>query len=118
MGLAASAKVLKAAAVWRLTGASAAGRTLVGAAASGDESAGTLAGVLLVRSGDRAVDLVATALASGGVDPALVDVLTSIGTPAARHSLESLSSSSDPQTAAAATTALRQLDEIDEHRRG
>ncbi|HEX9645180.1 MAG TPA: hypothetical protein VGC11_14410 [Acidimicrobiia bacterium] len=112
MGLAASAKVLGAAAVWRLTGVSAAGRTLVDAAASGDESAGALAGVLLVRSGDRAVDLVATALASGDVDPALVDVLTSIGTPAARHSLESLSSSSDPQTAAAAAAALRQLDEI------
>lgn len=112
MGLAASARVLAAGAVWRLTGAARAGTTLVEAADSTDESNQMLAGMLLVRAGDRSVDPVTSALISGKGSPQLVDVLTSIGSAHARRGLQSLTDQGGA-IGDAARQALRDLDQMD-----
>jgi len=112
MGIAASARVLAAGAVWRLTGATRAGTTLVEAAGSTDENSQMLAGMLLVRAGDRSVDAVTNALTSGEGSPQLVDVLTSIGSERARRGLESLTDRGGA-IGDAARQALRDLDQMD-----
>jgi hypothetical protein len=88
MGAVASAKLLAAGSAWRLTGLDAAGRSLVAALAGGAENEQTLAGILLVRAGDRSVPLITEAISAGATSAALVDVLASIGTDTARTALE------------------------------
>jgi hypothetical protein len=112
MGAAASAKLLAAGSAWRLTGLDAAGRSLVSALAGGAENEQTLAGILLVRAGDRSVPLITEAISAGATSAALVDVLASIGTETARTALERATRAPPPEVAAAAEQALRTLDEI------
>ncbi|MDF1595995.1 MAG: hypothetical protein P1T08_07860 [Acidimicrobiia bacterium] len=112
MGLAASARVLTAGAVWRLTGASRAGTVLIEAAGSTDENNQMLAGMLLVRAGDRSVDPVTNALTGGTGSPQLVDVLTSIGSARARRGLQSLTDQGGA-IGDAARQALCDLDQMD-----
>jgi hypothetical protein len=112
----AAAKVIGAATAWRLAGNAAAGRALLTAVTRGEETEQTLAAMMLVRAGDRSVPLVTDALLAGSADPTLVDVLASIGTDRARAALRTVSEAREPTVAApskaAATEALRTLDEI------
>jgi hypothetical protein len=116
VGAAASAKLIAIGAAWRLTGASAAGTALVTAVTTGDETERTLAGMLLVRAGDRSVPVVTDAILTGPAPADLVDVLVSIGTDDARAALLRVSQSPPPAvpatTSDAAAEALRTLDEI------
>lgn len=66
MKAAESAKLLAAGAIWRVTGAAAAGRSLIEGLASPDETARTIAGVLLVKAGSRSVDLIQEAIGKAG----------------------------------------------------
>ena len=113
MGVAGSVKLLAAGAAWRIAGLGAAGRTLVDAAADEVETEQTLAGMLLVKAGDRSVPLVANALAAGVTSLGLVDVLASIGTPEARGALGAIAVA-EGKVGAAAADAIRTLDEIGE----
>ena len=113
MSLVSSAKVAAASAVWRVTGLEAAGRVLVSSMASGDENEQTLAGMLLVRAGDRSVPLITEALVAGASATELVDVLASIGSDTARTGLERLSSAPNSEITDSAEKALKDLDEID-----
>lgn len=116
MGAAASARLLAAGAAWRLTGASAAGDALVAAVTTGGETERTLAGMLLVKAGDRSVPVVTDAIMAGPECADLVDVLVSIGTDDARAALVRVSQASPPAVPSAtrdsAAEALRILDEI------
>ncbi len=104
-----SIRVLAAGAVWRLTGARTAGNTLLDAVGSGDENEQTLAGMMLVRAGDRSVSLIEEARSMGAVSLPMVDVLTSIGSEEAERTLEELSKT-EGETGEAAQRALRDLD--------
>jgi hypothetical protein len=114
MGVAASAGVLAAGATWRLAGVPAAGRALVTAATTGRENERTLAGMLLVRAGDRSVPVVAAAILDGAGGRELPDVLASIGTDRARTALVTLSGTAGlaPPARAAAAAALATLDAV------
>jgi hypothetical protein len=113
---AASAKLLAMGAAWRLTGVSAAGDALVAAVTTGGETERTLAGMLLVKAGDRSVPVVTDAIMAGPERAELVDVLLSIGTDDARAALLRVSQAPPPAvppaTRDAAAEALRTLDEI------
>ena len=115
MGVASSARLLAAGSAWRVTGLDAAGRSLISAASHGDENDQTIAGIFLVKAGDRSVRLVGKALQ---VDPSLtlVDVLASIGTNDARAVLEGAANGQPSEIADAARQALQTLDEIDRRR--
>jgi|GEM_PF-1607496 len=112
MGLAASATVLAAGAAWRLVGLGAAGRALVANVSTGGETERTLAGMLLVRAGDRSVPVVVDAINAGATTPDLVDVLASIGTESARIALEGVARLPGADIGAAARQALQTLDEM------
>jgi hypothetical protein len=118
----ASARLLVVGVIWLLTGAAAAGRALTRAITDGGENERTLAGMLLVRAGDRSVPVVTEAILSGCGSPALIDVLASIGSEAARDALARVSRAAapavDPVVAAAAADALRTLDQVQGRERG
>jgi hypothetical protein len=114
MGAAASAGILAAGAAWRLAGVPAAGRALMAAVVSGGDNERTLAGMLLVRAGNRSVPLLTTAILNGATGRELPDVLASIGTDRARAELVRLSQEKavTPPVRAAAAEALATLDAI------
>lgn len=122
MSAAASARVLAIGTTWRLTGLPAAGRALVTAAAAAPTTEQALAGMLLVRAGDRSVPLVSEAIRTGRAPAGLVDVLASIDSDDARAALRRLSQAPPPhvprEASDAAATALRTLDEIRRQDRG
>jgi hypothetical protein len=111
MGAASSARLLAVGSAWRLTGLDAAGRTLVGAVSRGGESERALAGILLTRAGDRSVPLIAQSIAAGSAVPELVDVLASIGTPAARAAVTDAVRAPSPEVAAAAEQRRQEWDD-------
>ena len=110
MGTATSAALLAVGATWRLTGVPAAGRALVTAATTGDESDQVLAKMMLVKAGNRSVPIVTGTLLADPAATDLVEVLASIGTDEARDALRKLSHAAEHREAA--TEALRTLDEI------
>jgi hypothetical protein len=116
VGSAASARLLAVGATWRLTGFAAAGDALVMAVTTGGETERMLAGMLLVRAGDRSVPVVTEAISAGRGSAGLVDVLASIGTDDAREALLRVSQTPapavTPEARDAAAEALRMLDEI------
>ena len=111
-----SAKLLAVGAAWRLTGAGPAGRRLVRAARGGGETERSLAGMMLVQAGDRSVPVLVEAIMAGSGSAALVTVLGSIGTEAARDALARVCRAGPTSAAAAAAEALRTLEEIRNHR--
>ena len=112
MGFKSSARVLAAGAAWRVAGPEWAGRTLVHAFSHGDDDARTIAGMSLVRAGDRSLPLLEDAV-EVEPDPAdLIEVIASLGTDRAEAALERLIESDAPAVAEAAASALGTLHEI------
>ena len=112
MGFTSSARVLAAGAAWRVAGPEWAGRTLVQALGHGDDDARTIAGMSLVRAGDRSLPLLEDAVATEP-DPAdFIDVIASIVTDRAGAVLERLAQSDAPTGAEAAASALDAFHEI------
>jgi len=68
---------------WRATGVRRAGAVVARALASGDETNRTAAGMLLVKSGERALPLLRENLERGIAVPMTLEVLDDIGGPAA-----------------------------------
>ena len=112
MSTAGAARLLAVGATWRLTGAAPAGRALVGGLVEGDEAERAVAGIALTKAGDRSVPLLAAALTARADPRPVVDVLASIGTPAARSALRAAAETDSP-AADPAAQALRTLDDID-----
>ena len=93
--------------LWRL-GFPPAGRWLVQALVHGSEQTSTLAGMLLVKAGERSVHLVDRQLRSGVNHPKLVSVLSSLASPGAESVLSRLATAEGPLSAA----AHRSLDDL------
>ncbi len=112
MSAARSAKLLVTGSAWLVTGLGSAGRSLVTAVCDGDEDEQAVAGMLLVRGGDRSLALIEEGLAAGSGSPTLVDVLASIATAKARAALVRATQAPQPEIAVAAADALQTLDEL------
>jgi 2-oxo-4-hydroxy-4-carboxy--5-ureidoimidazoline (OHCU) decarboxylase len=107
MGVGSSAAVIAAGAMWRLAHPEWAGRALVKALGAEDENARTIAGMLLVKSGRRALPLLRSAMANREDLPMVLAVVGSIGDPSMAVDLKRLVDDRDPSVAAAARDALR-----------
>lgn len=90
-------------------GVEAAGRALVRALDSDDETVRTLAGMFLVQCGRRSVPLLRAELARGRHVPQILTMLGDIADPASVPELERYSASSDAEEARAASEALEVL---------
>jgi hypothetical protein len=101
-----SAKLFAANAAWRL-GSESAGRTPVRALASSDENNRVIAGMFLVRGGERAVPLLAEELQHPGNLPMLLRVMGDVAPEQFRSTLESYAGDEDPKVSRAARDALR-----------
>ena len=112
MSLGGSLKVIGAGLVFRSAGAEGAGYKLLDAFSSDDEQEKMLAGISLVKAGERSVDLIEKAGKTGRLTPDVVRLLADIGGPRARALLTELSARTGP-AAAAATESLQVLDQIE-----
>ena len=104
-----AARAFAAAAVWRTTGARSAGRTLIHGLASDDETVRTVAGMLLVQGGRRALPLLREAAARREGLPMVLSVLADVGGPEEAPLLHSFTTDPDPDVSAAARVALEAL---------
>lgn len=109
MKLGESARVFAAYGAWRLTGSPRASRALVNALASSDETNRTVAGVLLVRAGERSVPPLREALARGQAVPLALRLLGDIGACELTDEIGEYAKSEDPAIARAARDALQAL---------
>lgn len=109
MDLARSAGLLLSNAVWRATGLPAAGRTLVHALGSEDESVRTIAGMFLVQGGRKAEPLLREALDRRENLPLVLTILGDLGDPKFGPELQRFSRDPDPEVAKAARDALQVL---------
>jgi NCAIR mutase (PurE)-related protein len=109
MDLKAAARVLANQALFRATGWRRAGRALVAATESTDETVRTLAGMSLVKAGVSAVPLVEEALERGYNRPTLITILADIGDATVESEIEKYVLSADPPVAKAAQRALAVL---------
>jgi hypothetical protein len=112
MRLGESLKVIGAGLVFRATGAEGAGYALLEAFSGEDEQEKALAGISIVKAGERSVDLIGKARESGRLTPDVVRLLADIGGPRSRALLAEISGDEGP-LAAAATESLGLLDELD-----
>jgi hypothetical protein len=113
MDLGRSANLLRAGLVWRAFGSSGAGATLLDAVAGDDEQNRMLAGMSLVKAGDRSLDLIEQAHASGNATPQMARLVADIGGPRARPMLAEMTAEPGP-LADAASDSLDLLDRIDD----
>lgn len=103
------AAVFAQGALWRATGARAAGNALARAFASDDEMVRVLAGMFLVQGGRRAAPVIRDALARGAADPDLIAALADVGSADDEPLLRSYARSPDAEVATAAQEALEDL---------
>jgi hypothetical protein len=99
-------------AAWLLTGTDSLGRKLIDDVATGDEDTKTLAGMYLVKGGQKGRRLVVDALQKGAEEPELVTVLQSIGGPEAEAALADIAQHEGRPIAGQARRALNELVEI------
>lgn len=112
MSLGGSLKVIGAGVIFRTTGADGAGYTLLDAFSGDDEQEKTLAGISIVKAGEKSLDLIEKARVSGRLTPAVVRLLPDIGGGRARALLSRISADDGP-VADAAMESLDLLDEIE-----
>ena len=112
MSLGGSLKVIGAGLAFRSAGTEGAGYTLLDAFSGDDEQEKMLAGISLVKAGERSVDLIDKAAKTGRLTPDVVRLLADIGGPRSRDLLTELSGGAGP-VAAAATESLEVLDQIE-----
>jgi len=112
MNLGRSLNVIRAGMVWRAVGSDAAGAALIDAVSGDDEQVRTLAGMSLVKAGERSVGLIEQAYAEGRATPLMMRILTDIGGRSARDLLDDIALYNGP-LAEAAADSLALLDRID-----
>lgn len=108
-----SIKVIGAGIAWRTVGNQSAGKELLKAFRSDDEQSRNLAGISLVKAGDRSVDLIEKAKTRGRLTPELVRLLADIRGPKSEALLTELAAGKGP-LADAATESLELLEQIDQ----
>jgi len=112
VSLGGSLKVIGAGLAFRSAGTQGAGYKLLDAFAGDDEQEKMLAGISLVKAGERSVDLIEKAGETGRLTPGAVRLLADIGGPRSRALLTELSGQTGP-VGAAATESLQVLDQIE-----
>jgi hypothetical protein len=112
MGVGTSLKVIGAGVAWRTVGAESAGDALIESFLSGDEQERTLAGMSLVKAGERTVELIEKAKSDGSLNPSLVRLLADIGGTRSRALLGEIATG-EGRVASAAVESLDLLDQID-----
>lgn len=103
------AKAAASATTWRFTGLNVAGRALIHALASNDENVRVIAGMALVKGGNRALPLLRDALDSQSVLAMVITIIGDIGDPSALKDLEPYLNDGDLQVQKAARTACELL---------
>jgi Flp pilus assembly protein TadB len=112
VGLRSSLNVIGAGMGWRTVGLPSWGATLLRAFATGDEQDRMLAGMSLVKAGERSIDLIERAVASGTAPPSAVRLIADIGGERARASLREIAATPGAY-AGAAQEGLDQLARAD-----
>lgn len=115
MGVGSSLKVIGAGVAWRTVGIESAGEELLEAFTSDDEQDRTLAGISLVKAGERSIDLIEKAGSTGRLTPGLVRLLADIGGPRSRALLSEIAAGKGPVATAAmeSLVLLEQIDSLD-----
>ncbi len=98
---------------WRTVGSESAGYALLEAFSGDDEQEKMLAGISLVKAGERSIDLIAKAGKTGRLTPDVVRLLADIGGPRSRALLGELAGSAG-LVGTAATESLQVLDQIED----
>ena len=109
MRIAGAAGIFVVNAIWRVTGLRAAGRVLLRALGSGDETVRTLAGMFLVKAGSRSIPILEEAIKRRDNLPVVFTILGDIGDRRFITELHLFSEDRDPEVAQAARHALRML---------
>jgi hypothetical protein len=112
VSLGGSVKVIGAGLAWRTVGPDSAGYALLEAFSGDDEQEKMLAGISLVKAGERSIGLIEKAGKTGRLTPEVVRLLADIGGPRSRTLLTELSSSAGP-VGTAASESLQVLDQIE-----
>ena len=98
---------------WRTVGSDSAGYALLEAFSGDDEQEKMLAGISLVKAGERSIGLIEKADQTGRLTPEVVRLLADIGGPRSRALLGDLSGSAGP-VGTAARESLQVLDQIED----
>jgi radical SAM superfamily enzyme with C-terminal helix-hairpin-helix motif len=106
-------KVLLAGTAWRTFGSNDAGQTLLDAMSGGDEQDRMLAGMSLVKAGDRSIGLVQEAIASNRASPEIIRLLADLGGPKARSILNEVATGKPGELKDAAEQSLDLLNRIE-----
>lgn len=109
MSLGESLKVIGAGVAWRTFGSEAAGKTLLEAVAGDDEQERALAGMSIVKAGERSIALIENARVSGTLTPPVVRLLADIGGSRSRALLSEIAAEEGPLV----ETAVESLDLLD-----
>jgi hypothetical protein len=113
VSLGGSVKVIGAGLAWRTVGSESAGYALLDAFSGDDEQEKMLAGISLVKAGERSTDLIEKAAKTGRLTPDVVPLLADIGGPRSRALLNELSGEAGP-VATVARESLQVLDQIED----
>lgn len=115
MGVGSSLKVIGAGVAWRTVGIESAGEELLEAFTSDDEQDRTLAGISIVKAGERSIDLIEKAGSMGRLSPGLVRLLADIGGPRSKALLNEIAAGEGPVATAAMESLelLKQIDSLD-----
>lgn len=111
-GTSSSFKVFAAGATWRLFGSVRAGETLLDAVSGEDEQTRMLAGISLVKAGQRSLALIEEKIASGEATAPVIRLLPDIAGEEARGLLEQVAAGESGGKADAATESIELLDRI------
>ncbi|MBT8092758.1 MAG: hypothetical protein KJN77_06960 [Gammaproteobacteria bacterium] len=109
-----SLRILTAGASWRLLGSRRAADVLLEAMSSGDEKQRMLAGMSLVKAGQRSFKLIENKIEAGEATAPIVCLLPDIGGEQARSVLERVAGSASAELKQAAGECLDLLDRIEE----
>lgn len=113
MSVGSSLKVIGAGIAWRTFGSQSAGMALIETFTSDDEQDRTLAGISLVKAGERSIDLIESTRATGRLTPDLVRLLADIGGRQSKLLLSDLATGDGP-VADAAVESLELLEQIEQ----
>lgn len=107
-------RIMAAGTSWRLFGSQRAAEILVQAASGDDEQNRMLAGMSLVKAGQRSFDLIEDKLAAGRASATLVQLLPDIDAVRSREVLQRVLQGEPGEIAEMAKLCIDQLDRIDE----
>ena len=107
------ARVLIAGVAWRTFGTRRSGDLLIEAMSGDDEQNRMLAGMALVKAGERSVELIEKKVEAGEASTPVIKLLPDLGTPRARALLEQIASENSGDQSEVARAGLHQLERMD-----